>query len=225
MTSADPVEPRPEIDPDEVARLREEVARLKAEMEPTSSGRPARLVAAGRGGAAGGGGRPAGAPVGAVDLGERPDPGHRPLSGDGRRRWPATRTCRPPSSCAWRRSSTATWISTRPWTRSSRRWRGRDCRPGPRPRWVRSPARSRPASAASSTTASWRWSPRTPSRRPGSRPTGRPTKSWWRRSWASPGERSRSTTAPSASTSRCSSTPSRGSWSMPASPSPRGFPR
>ena len=38
MTSADPVEPRPEIDPDEVARLREEVARLKAEKEPTSPG-------------------------------------------------------------------------------------------------------------------------------------------------------------------------------------------
>ena len=38
MTSADPVEPRPEIDPDEVARLREEVARLKAEQEPTAPG-------------------------------------------------------------------------------------------------------------------------------------------------------------------------------------------
>ena len=38
MTSADPVEPRPETDPDEVARLREEVARLKAEKEPTAPG-------------------------------------------------------------------------------------------------------------------------------------------------------------------------------------------
>ena len=38
MTSADPVEPRPEIDPDEVARLREEVARLKAEKEPPAPG-------------------------------------------------------------------------------------------------------------------------------------------------------------------------------------------
>src|SRR5688572_6085412 len=38
MTSADPVEPRPEIDPDEVARLREELARLKAEKEPTTPG-------------------------------------------------------------------------------------------------------------------------------------------------------------------------------------------
>src|SRR6188472_3863897 len=38
MTSADPVEPRPEIDLDEVARLREEVARLRAEKEPTTPG-------------------------------------------------------------------------------------------------------------------------------------------------------------------------------------------
>ena len=38
MTSADPVEPRPEIDLDEVARLREEVARLRAEKEKTTPG-------------------------------------------------------------------------------------------------------------------------------------------------------------------------------------------
>src|SRR6188472_2902659 len=38
MTSADPVEPRPEIDPAEVDRLREEVARLRAEKEPPAPG-------------------------------------------------------------------------------------------------------------------------------------------------------------------------------------------
>jgi len=38
MTSADPVEPRPEIDLDELARLREEVARLRAEKEKTTPG-------------------------------------------------------------------------------------------------------------------------------------------------------------------------------------------
>ncbi len=38
MTSTDPVEPRPETDSDEVARLRAEIARLKAEKEPTPPG-------------------------------------------------------------------------------------------------------------------------------------------------------------------------------------------
>ena len=38
MTAADPVEPRPQTDAEELARLREEVARLRAEKEKTTPG-------------------------------------------------------------------------------------------------------------------------------------------------------------------------------------------
>ena len=196
MTSADPVEPRPEIDPDEVARLRAEVARLKAEKEPTTSGRPAQ-----------GWWRPvvAGLLVAVAAL-------LAPLSvlstwASGQiqdtDRYLATVGAtgqRPRRPGRHRRARRGGHLQLP----GPRRGRGRG-RPGARGTGAAAPggghagcarrSRSRPASVASSTTASWRWSPRTPSRRPGSRPTGRPTKSWWRRCWATPGERSRSTTA------------------------------
>ena len=137
------------------------------------------LVATGRGRAARRAGRPARAPVGAVHVGQRSDPGHRPLPRDGGAAGERPGRAGRRSSRGSSRSSSAT--STRRGHRRGGRTRSRTGTAAGSRDNAACPGRAAGDRdpRASSMTASWPSCGRTPSRRPGWRRTGPPTRSWW----------------------------------------------
>ena len=139
----DPAEPRPEIDPDEVARLREEVAAPEGGEGADQPRRPARLVAPGRGGAA----RRVAALLAPLSVlatwasGQIQDTDRylatvAPLASDPDVQ--AAVAARVEEVIFSYLDLDAAIDEVVP------ALEGRGCRPGPPPRWMRSPARSRP---------------------------------------------------------------------------------